>query len=300
MRNPYEIEPYPNEAVDIECCKWGVQPFIYTSTLHTFDLHKHCYVRASALFYSKPLFQNVCSGCTRPLQFRRDERIKADILARRPDDKVLFMERCCWIGMDLRYRLRHLTFCINEFVYVPSKNKLYKRRPPFSPRIFEASHRAQFLFRNHQSQAVSEEKTYPIAGAMATIPHVQDLLSRNSEYQRSHIPTTTFEERFSAGDSPPKVAVVTCADPRCIPEKFLNLSIWEVVVIRTAGSNVKGALTSLIAIDKLAGLEEIMIINHTDCGGQMFRDDTLKSSLHNLAPQLKSEIDAMDFGQIVG
>lgn len=93
---------------------------------------------------------------------------------------------------------------------------------------------------------------------------------------------------------------MTCADPRCIPERFLNLNMWEAVVLRNAGSNVKAALPSLIAIDSVVGLQEIMIINHTDCGALGFRDDSIKSTLYGRAPSMENEINAMKFGEITG
>lgn len=131
-------------------------------------------------------------------------------------------------------------------------------------------------------------------------PNVQELVNRQTKYQQHHDPISTFDERFRAGDKGPSVAVVTCADPRCIPEQFLKLEVWDAVVLRTAGSNVKAALPSIIAIDSLVGLQEIMIINHTDCGALAFRDDSIKSLLHERAPDMNQEVDAMEFGEITG
>lgn len=134
---------------------------------------------------------------------------------------------------------------------------------------------------------------------MSTIPTVADLVGRNSEYTVQHDPIATFQERFQSGQKGPGVAIVTCADPRCIPENFLNLKTWDAVVIRTAGSNVKAALPSLVAIDALVGLQEIMVINHTDCGAQAYRDDPIRASLKERAQGMGPEIDKMEFGQIV-
>lgn len=135
---------------------------------------------------------------------------------------------------------------------------------------------------------------------MSASPTVADLLLRNVEYEAQHDPIATFEERFESGLKGPSVAIVTCADPRCIPENFLKLNTWDAVVIRTAGSNVKAALPSLIAIDALVGLQEIMVINHTDCGAQAFRDESIRTSLKVRAHSMSADIDRMEFGQIVG
>lgn len=135
---------------------------------------------------------------------------------------------------------------------------------------------------------------------MSNIPTVIDLLGRNAEYKAVHSPIATFEERFRSGMNPPSVAIVTCADPRCIPENFLKLDTWDAVVLRIAGSNVKTALPSIIAIDDLVGLQEIMVINHTDCGAQAFRDDSIRAALKERAPEMATKAESMEFGQITG
>lgn len=133
---------------------------------------------------------------------------------------------------------------------------------------------------------------------MSETPTVADLILRNTQYKAHHNPIATLQERAGSGLKGPSVAIVTCADPRCMPEEFLKLKIWDAVVIRTAGANVKTALPSLIAIDELVGLQEIMVINHTDCGAQIFRDDSIRTSLKERALNMSSDIDEMEFGQI--
>lgn len=133
---------------------------------------------------------------------------------------------------------------------------------------------------------------------MSTLPSVANLVSRNSEYRAHHEPIATFQARLESGSKLPGVAVVTCADPRCIPENFLKLETWDAIVIRTAGSNVKTALPSIIAIDQLVGLQEIMVINHTDCGALAFRDNAIRTTLKERAPDMSSHIENMEFGQI--
>lgn len=133
---------------------------------------------------------------------------------------------------------------------------------------------------------------------MSALPTVADLIVRNAEYKAQHESIATLQERAGSGLKGPSVAIVTCADPRCIPENFLKLNTWDAVVIRTAGSNVKAALPSLVAIDGLVGLQEIMIINHTDCGAQIFRDEAIRASLKERAQGMGVEINSMEFGEI--
>lgn len=99
-----------------------------------------------------------------------------------------------------------------------------------------------------------------------TTPTVKDLVERNENCKHEHKPIATLKDHFNAGNEGPKIAIIACADPRCIPEQFLHLDTFEAVVIRVAGSNVEAAIPSILAIDSVVPLQEIMVINHTDCG----------------------------------
>jgi carbonic anhydrase len=93
-----------------------------------------------------------------------------------------------------------------------------------------------------------------------------------------------YAESFEKGDLaiPParKVAVVACMDARLIPTRVLGLEEGDAHVIRNAGGVVTDdEIRSLAISQHLLGTEEIMIIQHTDCGMTMFTDDDLRSRL---------------------
>jgi carbonic anhydrase len=66
----------------------------------------------------------------------------------------------------------------------------------------------------------------------------------------------------------PKIAIVTCADPRLSNiEQMLGLAEADVDMIRNFGTVIDDdAVRSLVLSTRLLGTKEIMIINHTDCG----------------------------------
>jgi carbonic anhydrase len=66
----------------------------------------------------------------------------------------------------------------------------------------------------------------------------------------------------------PKIAIVTCADPRLSNiEQMLGLVEADVDMIRNFGTVIDDdAVRSLVLSTRLLGTREIMIINHTDCG----------------------------------
>jgi len=79
----------------------------------------------------------------------------------------------------------------------------------------------------------------------------------------------------------PKIAIVTCADPRLtIIEHMLGLAADDVDMIRNFGTVIDDdAIRSLVLSTRLLGSREIMIINHTDCGMLRFTDSEFEGRL---------------------
>jgi carbonic anhydrase len=79
----------------------------------------------------------------------------------------------------------------------------------------------------------------------------------------------------------PKVAVVTCMDPRLsdLPG-ILGLPLADIDVIRTGGPAVtEDVLAELIVSNRVLGTTEILLLNHTGCGFTTFTDDELNARL---------------------
>src|SRR5580658_8083144 len=88
-------------------------------------------------------------------------------------------------------------------------------------------------------------------------------------------------DRKLGGHPTPKVAVVTCMDPRLsdLP-KILGLPHSDLDVIRTGGPAVTDdVLGELVVSTRVLGTREIMLLNHTGCGFTTFTDDELNSKL---------------------
>jgi carbonic anhydrase len=81
----------------------------------------------------------------------------------------------------------------------------------------------------------------------------------------------------------PKIAIVTCADPRLSGiEQMLGLAEADVDMIRNFGTVIDDdAVRSLVLSTRLLGSQEIMIINHTDCGMLKFTDGEMEERLRN-------------------
>jgi carbonic anhydrase len=108
-----------------------------------------------------------------------------------------------------------------------------------------------------------------------------DALSANATIARDYDP--------ARGKPPaPRIAIVTCMDPRLTAiGSMLGLSDGDADVIRNAGTVIdEDSIRSLVVSTKLLGSQEIMIVNHTDCGMTKFSDGDLQVRLRNETGQV--------------
>lgn len=77
-----------------------------------------------------------------------------------------------------------------------------------------------------------------------------------------------------------RLAVVACMDARLDIFAMLGLKEGDAHVIRNAGGEVtEDAIRSLAISQRLLGTRRIMLIHHTDCGMQTFKDDEFKAKI---------------------
>jgi len=103
---------------------------------------------------------------------------------------------------------------------------------------------------------------------------IDDALKANRNYAKSH-------DRKLAQRPAPRIAVVTCMDPRLsnLPA-ILGLPQADIDVIRTGGPAVTDdVLGELIVSNRVLGTTEIMLLNHTGCGFTTFTDEELNAKL---------------------
>ncbi len=93
-----------------------------------------------------------------------------------------------------------------------------------------------------------------------------------------------YAERFDQGGlaAPPagRTAIVACMDARMDIPRILGLAPGDAHILRNAGGVVtEDVVRSLVISQRLLGTEEIMLLHHTDCGMQKFRDEELKDRI---------------------
>jgi carbonic anhydrase len=83
------------------------------------------------------------------------------------------------------------------------------------------------------------------------------------------------------GPPKPKIAIVTCMDPRLSDlEGILGLKTADMDVIRTGGPAVTDdVLGELVVSTRVLGSKEILLLNHTGCGFTTFTDKELNEKV---------------------
>src|SRR6201996_7204013 len=95
---------------------------------------------------------------------------------------------------------------------------------------------------------------------MQSMSVIERVLEANKDYARTH------ELRPLTPRPALKLAVLTCMDTR-LSIRTLGLKTGDAHIIRNAGGIVTDdSLRSLLVSHYLLGTEEIMVVNHTDCG----------------------------------
>ncbi len=108
-----------------------------------------------------------------------------------------------------------------------------------------------------------------------TMSVIDEVIAANEIYSRDH------ELRRLTPRPARKLAVLTCMDTR-LSIKTLGLKTGDAHIIRNAGGVVtEDSLRSLVISHHLLGTEEIMVINHTDCGLMQASEQDLRTRIQN-------------------
>jgi carbonic anhydrase len=104
---------------------------------------------------------------------------------------------------------------------------------------------------------------------------IDEVLAANEAYARTH------ELRKLSPRPVRKLAIVTCMDTR-LSIRTLGLNTGDAHIIRNAGGIVtEDVLRSLVISHHVLGTEEIMIINHTDCGLMQATEQEFRTKIQN-------------------
>jgi carbonic anhydrase len=103
----------------------------------------------------------------------------------------------------------------------------------------------------------------------------EEVLRANADYVKS------FGDKGKLALPPARrFAILTCMDARIDPAKLAGIAEGDAHVIRNAGGRASDdALRSLVISHKLLGTNEWFVIHHTNCGMELFTDETMRDLL---------------------
>ncbi len=124
---------------------------------------------------------------------------------------------------------------------------------------------------------------------LCAVSGTDDLLQNNRQY------AAAFDQAGLPARPASRVAIVACMDARLDPARVLGLEPGDAHVIRNAGGVVTDdVIRSLMISQRLLGTEEIVVIQHTDCGMLNIETDELAAQIEAEAGMpLPFSIDAI-------
>ncbi|PTB81845.1 hypothetical protein M440DRAFT_1321589 [Trichoderma longibrachiatum ATCC 18648] len=100
----------------------------------------------------------------------------------------------------------------------------------------------------------------------------------------------------------PHTLAVACVDPRCSVDKFIDLNLGVpngemVMVCRNAGGHIRHGVRDILLLDARFGIDELVIVHHTDCGTLTFTDGWMRDALKSrLGKDHSQDIDQIYWG----
>lgn len=89
------------------------------------------------------------------------------------------------------------------------------------------------------------------------------------------------------------VAIVTCMDSRLHVAPALGLALGDAHILRNAGGRITDdMIRSLVISQQQLGTREIVVLHHTDCGAQTFKNQEFVAELEE---RFQTDLQDMDF-----
>lgn len=114
---------------------------------------------------------------------------------------------------------------------------------------------------------------------MATPSKVEQKLLKGN---KKHVAEVAASGRKCGGEEASRHAIIlTCMDARIDPLQFGHFGYDQVYVVRNAGGRASDdMIRSMILTIRLFAVEEIIVVQHTDCGMEKVDDPTVRHLLH--------------------
>ncbi|MFC3928163.1 beta-class carbonic anhydrase [Streptococcus caprae] len=96
-----------------------------------------------------------------------------------------------------------------------------------------------------------------------------------------------------------KVAIVTCMDSRLHVAQALGLALGDAHILRNTGGRVTDdMIRSLVVSQQQMGTREVVVLHHTDCGSQTFKNEEFCYTLRERFGLDELEMDFLPFTDV--
>ncbi|KIW16099.1 hypothetical protein PV08_06150 [Exophiala spinifera] len=129
---------------------------------------------------------------------------------------------------------------------------------------------------------------------MATVrSKIERLLEKNVEYSRTYPGTFTLKQLQAAPG--PKVMLLTCLDPRCVPENFFGPGLFASSFRNAGGRVTEDAIRSITGLRALVGMKGVAVVHHTDCGVSHITAEEVREFIKPGGPGAAVEVENIDY-----
>ncbi|EED23684.1 conserved hypothetical protein [Talaromyces stipitatus ATCC 10500] len=126
---------------------------------------------------------------------------------------------------------------------------------------------------------------------------IAKFLANNEKYASTFPGTFTMEQMRPAmrsKDAEPTI-VLTCVDPRCVPEAFFGPDM-QAAVYRNAGGRVtEDVVRSINVLRALVNMGTVLVVHHTDCGVTHVTDEEIREYAISKNPAAAEIVNKIDF-----
>ncbi|KAL1878689.1 hypothetical protein Daus18300_001964 [Diaporthe australafricana] len=130
--------------------------------------------------------------------------------------------------------------------------------------------------------------------------NIPNWLENNKTYVEKVVPSLPQpwqmgQRRFLAKESGKTTLILTCLDPRCVPETFFGPGFDGGVIRNGGGRATDDAINSMAMLRGLAGLKNVLVIHHTDCGVTHVTHEEIVETVAKANPEAKRAADEVDY-----
>ncbi|KAF3768754.1 carbonic anhydrase, partial [Cryphonectria parasitica EP155] len=129
---------------------------------------------------------------------------------------------------------------------------------------------------------------------------VPEWLENNKVFARDKFPNLPApwhmtDRRQALTESGMMTLVLTCLDPRCVPETFFGPDYVGATFRNAGGRATDDAIRSLTLLKALGGLKTIAVVHHNDCGVMHVTSEDIVSKVAQDGAVAKADAEKTDY-----